>query len=72
MRTFYAWIEAQQEALFTAPLSRLLNVIQLSQFGAIDADIGFSYVPLWTPSEEQLANMRKVETRTCAGRYDGP
>ncbi|AQH01672.1 hypothetical protein A9R05_23080 [Burkholderia sp. KK1] len=25
LRTFYAWIEAQQEALFIAPLSRLLN-----------------------------------------------
>ncbi|WP_083973009.1 anti-CBASS protein Acb1 family protein [Caballeronia cordobensis] len=46
LRTFYAWIEAQQEALFIAPLSRLLNVIQLSLFGEIDADIGFSYVPL--------------------------
>jgi uncharacterized protein len=64
LRTFYAWIEAQQEALFTAPLSRLLNVIQLSLFGEIDPDIGFSYVPLWTLSEEQLANMRKVEADT--------
>ncbi|AET91679.1 hypothetical protein BYI23_B010720 [Burkholderia sp. YI23] len=64
LRTFYAWIEAQQEALFTAPLSRLMNVIQLSLFGEIDADIGFSYVPLWTLSEEQLANMRKVEADT--------
>ncbi len=32
LSTFYAWIEAQQEALFTAPPSRLLNVIQLSLF----------------------------------------
>ncbi len=68
LRTFYAWIEAQQEALFTAPLSRLLNVIQLSLFGAIDPDIGFSYVPLWTLSEEQLANMRKVEADTDTTR----
>ncbi|WP_233868690.1 DUF1073 domain-containing protein [Paraburkholderia adhaesiva] len=67
LRTFYAWIEAQQEALFTAPLTRLLNVIQLSLFGEIDPDIGFSYVPLWTLSEEQLANMRKVEADTGIG-----
>ncbi|GJH08447.1 hypothetical protein CBA19CS11_06435 [Caballeronia novacaledonica] len=67
LRTFYAWIEAQQEWLFTAPLSRLLNVIQLSLFGAIDPDIGFGYVPLWMLSEEQLADMRKVESDTGIG-----
>ena len=40
------WMEAQQEALFTAPLSRLSNVIQVSLIGAINPDIGFSYMPL--------------------------
>ncbi|MBK3786783.1 DUF1073 domain-containing protein [Paraburkholderia aspalathi] len=60
LRTFYAWIEA----LFTPPLSRLINVIQLSLFGAIDPDIGFRYVPLWTLDELQLANVRKIEAET--------
>nr|WP_234480869.1 DUF1073 domain-containing protein [Paraburkholderia aspalathi] len=64
LRTFYAWIEAQQEALFTPPLSRLINVIQLSLFGEIDPDIGFRYVPLWTLDELQLANVRKIEAET--------
>ncbi|MCI0151947.1 DUF1073 domain-containing protein [Paraburkholderia sediminicola] len=64
LRTFYGWIEAQQEALFTPLLSRLINVIQLSLFGAIDPDIGFRYVPLWTLDELQLANVRKIEAET--------
>lgn len=67
LRTFYAWIEAQQEALFTGPLTRLIHLIQLSLFGEIDPDVDFSYVPLWTLSEEQLANMRKVEADTDIG-----
>ncbi|MGF6604591.1 hypothetical protein P3T23_009347, partial [Paraburkholderia sp. GAS448] len=56
-----------QEALFTAPLSRVINVIQLSLFGEIDPDIGFTFVPLWTLNEEQLANTRKVEAETDIG-----
>ena len=64
LRTFYAWIEAQQEALFTPLLSRLLNVIQLSLFSEIDPAIGFTWVPLWTLDEVQLATMRKTEADT--------
>ena len=64
LRTFYAWIEAQQEALFTPLLSRLLNVVQLSLFGEIDPAIGFTWVPLWTLDEVQLATMRKTEADT--------
>ncbi|MFM0519886.1 MULTISPECIES: DUF1073 domain-containing protein [Caballeronia] len=45
-RAAHRRIEAHQEALFTAPLSRLSNVIQVSLIGAIDPDIGFSYVPV--------------------------
>ncbi|MFL9998460.1 DUF1073 domain-containing protein [Paraburkholderia sediminicola] len=64
LRTLYSWIEAQQEALFTPPLSRLLTVIQLLLFGETDPDIGFRYVPLWTRDELQQANLRKIEAET--------
>jgi phage-related protein (TIGR01555 family) len=64
LQTFYSWIEAQQEALYTPLLSRLLNIIQLALYGEIDREIGFKYEPLWSLSEVELANARKVEADT--------
>jgi phage-related protein (TIGR01555 family) len=64
LETFYAWTKAQQEALFTPQLSKLINVIQLSLFGEIDPAIGFKYMPLWTLSEVEQATARKTEADT--------
>lgn len=64
MRCFYDWIEAQQESLFTDNLSVILNLVQLSEFGEIDPDIGFKWEPLWTLDESQLAAARKTEADT--------
>jgi phage-related protein (TIGR01555 family) len=66
LQTFYSWVEAQQEALFTDNLSRILNVIQLSLFGEIDPEIGFAFEPLWSLGEDALATVRKTEAETDA------
>lgn len=54
IRIFYDWIAAQQEAYWREPLEVILKVVQLSLFGEIDPDIGFTFVPLYqmTPKEE--------------------
>ena len=54
IRIFYDWIAAQQEAYWREPLEVILKVVQLSLFGEIDPDIGFTFVPLYqmTPTEE--------------------
>ena len=64
LETFYGWIEAQQEALYTPLLSKLINIIQLSLYGEIDPSIGFKYEPLWTLNESELATARKTEADT--------
>lgn len=61
LQTFRAWILAQQEALYTPLLSRLINIIQLSLYGEIDSDIGFRYLPLEPLNELDQANARKTE-----------
>ena len=54
IRIFYDWIAAQQEAYWREPLEVILKVVQLSLFGEIDPDIGFTFTPLYqmTPKEE--------------------
>ena len=71
IRTFYDWIHAQQESLFTPLLRDLLEFIQLSLFGEIDPEISFKWQPLWTLDEQALANVRKTEVETDVAAIDG-
>jgi uncharacterized protein len=61
IRTFYSWVEAQQEAVLTAHVQYLLQVIQLSLFGEIDPGIGFMWEPLWAMSKKELAEIDKLQ-----------
>lgn len=70
MRSFYDWIEAQQEAHFREPLQRILDFIQLSEFGEIDPDIRFRFNPLWTLDDSALATMRKTQADTDIAYID--
>ena len=65
VRTFYAWIAAQQEHLFRTPLQRVLDLIQLSEFGDIDPEITFGFEPLWDSNETELAAIRKTDADTA-------
>jgi phage-related protein (TIGR01555 family) len=65
IEVFQDTISANQE-IYTPFLSKILNIVQLSLFGKIDPDIGFKWEPLRTMSDEQRANIRKVEADTDA------
>ncbi|MFY3690851.1 anti-CBASS protein Acb1 family protein, partial [Achromobacter xylosoxidans] len=66
IRVFYDEMVSAQEAVFRDPLQQCLEVIQLSEFGEIDPDITFSFVPLWQMSEKELAEVRKLDADTGA------
>lgn len=54
-------VKAQQEHLFNEPLKQILDIIQLSEFGDIDEDIGFEWEPLEDPNEAERAVVRKTD-----------
>lgn len=58
---FNTWINALQESLFTPNLKKVLNFIQLSEFGEVDPDITFEYEPLGAIDEVEQANIRKID-----------
>lgn len=66
IRVFYDDMHSAQEAVFRDPLQTCLEMIQLSEFGEIDPDITFSFVPLWQMSEKELAEVRKYDAETGA------
>lgn len=61
IRTFYQWIEAQQESMLQDVVKTLIDVIQLSLFGDIDKDITFAWEPLWSMSDKEAAEIRNLD-----------
>jgi phage-related protein (TIGR01555 family) len=66
IRTFYAWIRAQQEQFYTDHLRRAINIIQLDEFGDIDPEIDFEYVSLWEMDDAAQATVQKAKADTHA------
>ncbi|EPP6261440.1 DUF1073 domain-containing protein [Cronobacter sakazakii] len=66
IRVFYDYIHALQQSIFKDNLKRVLDIIQLSEFGDIDPDIYFEFEPLYEMSEKERAEIRKMDADTDA------
>jgi phage-related protein (TIGR01555 family) len=74
-RNFYADVGAYQEKTCRQPFHKILDVAQLSLFGAIDPAITFEFVALWEMSDKDKAQIRKDDatadqTYTTLGAID--
>ena len=63
---WYDYVHSMQESLFGEHLTKVINLIQLDQFGEIDPNIEFDFVPLRQLSEIDQANIRKTDADTVA------
>ncbi|UCL84508.1 DUF1073 domain-containing protein [Pseudomonas sp. HS-18] len=61
IRVFYDYVRGQQESIYQDNLKKVLDIIQLSEFGEIDPDITFEFVPLYEMSAKELAEIRKSD-----------
>lgn len=66
IRVFYDYIHSLQQSIFTTALKRVLDVIQLSEFGDIDPEIYFEFEPLYEMSAKEKAEIRKIDADTDA------
>lgn len=66
IRVYYDGIEALQEKFIRPHLTTVINLIQMSEFGAVDPDIGFVFEPLWSLDDKAKAEKRKAEADTDA------
>jgi hypothetical protein len=67
VRSFYAAVKAYQEKTFRPNLARLLDIVQLSLFGAIDQSIKFEFEDLWEMSDKDKADIRKSDAEADVG-----
>jgi hypothetical protein len=65
IRVFYDWVHAYQEMLFRPNLQAILGFVQLHVFGEVDPEITFAFEPLWSMSDKELAEVRKLEAETA-------
>lgn len=61
IQVFYDYIHSEQESVMRIPLQTMFEVIQLSEFGAIDEDITFEFIELTEPTTKERAEMRKSD-----------
>lgn len=66
IRIFYDWIAAQQEAHWRAPVETILQLVQLSKYGEIDPNIGFTWKPLYQMTPTELADIRVKDSQAAA------
>jgi phage-related protein (TIGR01555 family) len=75
IQAFWDWVHAYQEAFFRPNLSKIINMIQVCEFGDVDPDITFTFSRLeglndleW--SQKQLADAQRDSAYVDAGIVD--
>ncbi len=61
IKVFYDYIAGEQENLLDGPLRVMMHIIMLHLWGKIDEEIKFEWVPLDSPTDKELAEMRKAD-----------
>lgn len=61
IKVFYDFVKSQQESLFRKHLTTVVQIIQLHLYGEIDEAIDFQFVPLSSPTQKELSEIRKSD-----------
>jgi phage-related protein (TIGR01555 family) len=71
IQSFYDSISAFQESFVRPVLTTMIDFVQLSEFGEVDQDIIFSFNPLESINEKEIAETEKVKAETDNVRIEG-
>lgn len=64
IQVWYDWTRSGQIFFYGTHLKHVIEVVQLDEFGEIDDAIGFTFVPLSSPTIKELSEMRKADGET--------
>lgn len=64
LEVWHAWVHAEQETNLRPPLQKILDIVQIAKFGAIDPSITFTFEPLEVESDKDKADTEKVKVDT--------
>lgn len=65
LRTYEQWVEAYQKHFYGDKIQRVIDFVQLSEFGNVDPSIGYQWEPLHSLTEKELAEVGKIKTDTA-------
>jgi phage-related protein (TIGR01555 family) len=71
IKVFYNWIAGEQENLFDCHLRTVLQILQLHEWGQIDEEITFEWVPLDSPTDKESSEIRKSDSDAAVGLVAG-
>jgi phage-related protein (TIGR01555 family) len=71
IKVFYNWIAGEQENLFDGHLRNVLKILQLHEWGEIDEEITFEWVPLDAPTDKELSEIRKSDSDAAVSLVGG-
>jgi phage-related protein (TIGR01555 family) len=61
IKVWYDWIGSEQQDNYTPNLTTVLKIVQLHLWGKVNPKIGFEWAPLDSPTDKELAEMRKSD-----------
>jgi hypothetical protein len=70
LRAFNDTVHGRQEQLFRSHLTTVLDIAQISLWGARDPDITYDFLPLYEETVKEKAEIRKIEAETDQIRVD--
>lgn len=69
--TYYDGIKKKQSTRLRAPLKKILQLVSLSEFGKpLPEGFGFTFVPLWQPTEVEKSEIANRDTDSVTKAFD--
>lgn len=65
-QNFYDYVYSQQEKTLRLPLQRALEILQMNEWGEVDPNLSFEFIPLGEEDERAQADINKVIADTAA------
>lgn len=67
IKVFYDFVAAEQENLFNSHLQTVLKIVMLHLWGKVDPKVRVEWIPLDSPTDKELSEMRKSDTDRDVG-----
>jgi uncharacterized protein len=66
IQVWYDWVAAQQAHALGDHVNRMLEIVQMDLYGAVDDDISYKWVPLFQPTPKEQSELNKTEAERDA------
>jgi len=69
--TYYDGIKKKQSTRLKSPVKKILQLVSLSEFGKpLPEGFGFTFVPLWQPTETEKSDIAAKDTNSVCQAFD--